>query len=55
MSTKTLSLVASILTVILRLVVGAALTFMQLVALNGFSDREGGPALAVSLACRAGG
>ena len=55
MSAKTLSLVASLLTVILLLVLGAVLTIVQLLALNGFSEREGGPALAVSLACQGGG
>jgi hypothetical protein len=55
MSTKALSLVASLLTVILLLVLGALLAIVQLLALNGFSDREGGPALATSLACQGGG
>jgi len=55
MSAKTFSLLAAILTVILLLVFGAVVTFMQLVALNGFGDREGGPALAASLACQGGG
>ena len=55
MSTKTLGLVASLLTVILLLVLGAALVLAELLALNGFSEREGGAALAVSLVCQAGG
>lgn len=52
MSTKTFSLIASVVTVVLLLVLGAVLAIVQLLALNGFSDREGGPALAVSLACQ---
>ena len=52
MSTRTFSLIASVVTVILLLVLGALMAIMQLLALNGFSDREGGPALAVSLACQ---
>jgi hypothetical protein len=52
MSTKTFSLIASIVTVILLLVLGALMALMQLLALNGFSEQEGGAALAVSLACQ---
>lgn len=48
---KTPSIVSTILTVVLLLLFGTASMFFLLVALNGFSDREGGPAILTSLSC----
>jgi sulfite exporter TauE/SafE len=45
MSTRNLSVISSIITVILLIVLGILASFVELVALNGYSDREGGPAL----------
>lgn len=52
MTTKTLSVISSVLTVIFLLLLGFFIMFMLLVALNGFSDREGGPALLTSVICQ---
>jgi hypothetical protein len=42
-------------TVILLLLLGAAIMFFLLVALNGYSDREAGPALVTSVVCQGAG
>ncbi|MCQ3935911.1 MAG: hypothetical protein DPW18_02570 [Chloroflexi bacterium] len=55
MSAKTPSLVATILTVMTLLVFTAALMFFLLAALNGYSEREGGAALAAALVCQSAG
>ena len=52
MPAKTLSVISSILTVILLFLLGLAFMFALLVALNGFGDREGGPALLTSVVCQ---
>lgn len=49
MSHKTIS---AILTVILLILTGVAVLFAELVALNGFSERQGTAALASSLVCQ---
>ena len=51
MPTKTPSIISTILTVLSLLVFGAASMFFLIVALNGFSGSEGGPALITSLVC----
>ena len=51
MPTKTPSIVSTILTVILLILFGIASMFFLVVALNGFSTSEGGPALITSLVC----
>ena len=51
MPTKTPSIISAVLTVILLLLVGALSMFMTMVALNGFTGSEGGPALLTSLMC----
>jgi len=51
MPTKTPSIVSTILTVISLLLFGAASMFFLLVALNGFSGSEGGPALTTGAVC----
>jgi MFS family permease len=45
MPTKTPSIIAVILAIILLILLGALAFFMTLVLLNGFSDNEAGPAL----------
>ena len=52
MPTKTLSIISSVLTVVFILLLGLFIMFMLLVALNGFSDREGGPALLTAVICQ---
>ncbi len=51
MTTKTPSIISTIITVILLLLIGIASMFFLLVALNGFSERQGTPALIMSLVC----
>lgn len=52
MSTKIPSVVSTMITTLLLLMFGSAAMFFLLVALNGFSEREAGPALIASLACQ---
>ncbi|MBK7450015.1 MAG: hypothetical protein IPJ47_11530 [Anaerolineales bacterium] len=51
MSTKTPSIISTILTIILLILFGIASGFFLLVALNGFDSRSGEPALITSLVC----
>lgn len=51
MPAKKLSTISTILTVLILLVIGLVGMFFLLVALNGFSEREGTPALVTSLVC----
>ena len=55
MSTKTPSILSTVITVILLLIFGAAVMFFLLVALNGFSERAATPALLTSLVCQGAG
>ena len=55
MSTKTISVLSSLITFILTLALGLFMGFMQLVALNGFSEREGTPGLIAFLVCQIAG
>lgn len=48
---KTPSIIAAVLTVILLLLLGILGTFMTLLALNGFNESQGGPALITTLVC----
>lgn len=48
---KTPSVIAAVLTVILLFLIGALNMFMTMVMLNGFSGSEGGPALITTLVC----
>ncbi len=52
MSTKTPSIISTVITVISLLIFGAAVMFFLLVALNGFSERAATPALIASLVCQ---
>lgn len=51
MPTKTLSIISSVITVILLLIIGAVVFFIDLIALNGVSGREGGIALTALGVC----
>ena len=51
MPTKTPSIVSTILTVILLILVTIGSGFFLLVALNGFSESDGGPGLITALVC----
>lgn len=51
MPSKKLSAISTLITVILLILLGLVGMFILLVALNGFSEREGGPALVTSLIC----
>lgn len=51
MSTKTPAIISVILTVLTLLVIGVSVFFINIVALNGFSGREGGAALATTGIC----
>lgn len=51
MSTKTLSVISSAITVILLVILGVMIFFMEMIALNGYSGSEGGPALTTSAIC----
>jgi hypothetical protein len=45
MPTKTLSIISSVVTVVLLIILAILSFFVTLVMLNGYGDREGGPAL----------
>ena len=47
MPTKTPSIISVILSILVLIVIGLSVGFIALVALNGFSEREGGAALTV--------
>jgi len=51
MPTKTPSIISTVLTVISLLLFGVASMFFLVVALNGFSGSEGGPALTTGAVC----
>ncbi|MBI3162351.1 MAG: hypothetical protein HYZ23_07560 [Chloroflexi bacterium] len=51
MSTKIPSIISSLITLVLVVLIGVFLAFMQIILLNGFSSREGGPALAAGFTC----
>lgn len=52
MTDKRLSVLSGVLTVILLVIFGILILFVQLVLLNGVSERQGGIALGVSLLCQ---
>lgn len=52
MSTRTLGMIASVVTFVVVLFLGAILLFGLLVILNGFSGREGGAALLTAVVCQ---
>lgn len=47
--------VSAVLTVILLVLTGVVVLLAQIIALNGYSDRQGGPALGSSLLCQGTG
>jgi hypothetical protein len=51
MTTKASTIISVILTVLTLLVIGIAVFFINIVALNGFSGREGGVALTTTGIC----
>lgn len=51
MSAKTPSIISVILTILFLILLGALSIFMNMVALNGMSSREGGPALLTLSGC----
>ncbi len=52
MPAKTLSMISSIVTVILLVILAVLSFFVTLVMLNGYGDREGGPALIAFGVCQ---
>lgn len=55
MPTRTPSIISMVMTVVLLLLLGALVIFVLLILLNGFSEREGGPALVTALVCQSVG
>jgi hypothetical protein len=51
MKPKLSSIISRVLTAIILVVIGVAIFFVEIVALNGFSGREAGPALLTALIC----
>ena len=51
MPTKTPPVISTIITVLLLLLTAALGLFSLVIALNGYDDRAGGPALATTFAC----
>lgn len=51
MPTKTPSIISVVLTILVLILLGALSIFMNMVALNGMSSREGGPALLTLGSC----
>jgi membrane protease YdiL (CAAX protease family) len=52
MPAKTLSIISAVLTVIFVILLGMAFIFLTMVALNGYSGREGDAALIITLVCQ---
>lgn len=52
MSNKTPAILSTILTVVLLAITALVLTFVQVVLLNGASERQGMSALGISLGCQ---
>ena len=52
MPTKTPSAVSAILTIVILVVLAIIFVLLQMVALNGVSERQGATAMGVSLACQ---
>ena len=52
MPAKTPSIISSVVTVILLIAVSLFLSFMTLVLLNGFGEKQANPALITSFACQ---
>ncbi len=55
MSTKSLSTISVVLTVVFLILFGMILFFSTLLALNGFGDSEGTAAVIITLVCQGGG
>lgn len=51
MPTKTPAIISVVLTILVLILLGALSIFMNMVALNGMSSREGGPALLTLGSC----
>ena len=51
MGPKSSSIVSRVITIIILVVIGISIIFVEIIALNGFSDREAGPALITALIC----
>ncbi|MBL8063668.1 MAG: hypothetical protein JNK32_11645 [Anaerolineales bacterium] len=51
MTSKTPSIISTVLTVILLLLIGTLGMFLTMVMLNGFSGSQGGPALTTTFVC----
>lgn len=51
MTTKTPAIISVVLTILVLLLLGVLSIFMNMVALNGMSSREGGPALLTLGSC----
>ncbi|HSL45067.1 MAG TPA: hypothetical protein VK897_16665 [Anaerolineales bacterium] len=52
MSTKTPVVISAVLTVVLLILLAIASVFLQMIALNGASERQGVTAMGISLACQ---
>lgn len=52
MSTRTPSIIAAVLTVILLIVFGVLFLFVEVIALNGASEQQGVAALGISVVCQ---
>lgn len=55
MTTKTLSIISAALTVISLILLGVVAFFSTILALNGFGDREGNAAIAITFVCQGSG
>ena len=51
MTPKLSSIISRVLIAIILVVIGATIFVVEIIALNGFSDREAGPALITALIC----
>ncbi|MBL8102519.1 MAG: hypothetical protein JNM02_08330 [Anaerolineales bacterium] len=55
MTTKTLSIISVVLTVISLILLGIVAFLFTVLALNGYGEREGNAAIAISLICQGSG
>lgn len=52
MTNKTLAIISAVLTVVLLILFAVLSVFMQMIALNGVSERQGTTAMGISLVCQ---
>jgi hypothetical protein len=55
MTNKTPAIISAVLTIVLLVLIAVLSVFMQMIALNGVSERQGATAMGISLVCQGAG